>query len=143
MAKKSVLYSIYADLVNALKSVIEAKYIFLGERPKTSDTDTPMSKFAVIDLPVSISDYVIGNRKTYLTTAGVIYLFTAATKKNTLDVNVTGAFVDNVANLFPISGETCVASNPVVRMSGGDGEGYQVTTITFDLRCRWGVFENN
>lgn len=143
MANKSVLYRIYADLVNALKGVIDAKLIFLKDRPKVSPDNKPMKKFAVVDLPARITDYVIGNRKTYLTTSGVIYLFTAATKEGTLDLNATGNFVDEVTALFPISGEVCVASNPAERMTGSDNEGFQVTTITFDLRCRWGAFENN
>ena len=67
---KSVLFNIYGDLTSAMKTVIGAKYIFLKDRPKIEQNDTPMAKFAVIDLPVSIDDYVIGNNKTMLTTSG-------------------------------------------------------------------------
>ena len=141
MAKKSVLFSIHEDLVNALKGVIETKYIFLKDRPSSIDSDTPMKKFVVIDLPVSINDYVIGKKKTYLTTAGVIYLFTATTKKNTLDINATGNLVDSIVELFPINGQFCSAADPVVRMTGNDGQGFQVTTITFDLQTKWRVFD--
>lgn len=140
MAKKSALYRIYEDLVNALKGVIETKYIFT-DRPDISDA-SPMKKFAVINLPVSISDYVIGHRKTMLTTSGVLYLFTADTKVGTLDVNLAGDFVDSVVDLFPISGKTIVAVNPTVLMRGSDKQGFQVTTISFDLRSKWGVLVN-
>lgn len=140
MAKRSALYRIYEDLVTALKGVIETKYIFT-DRPGISD-DSPMKKFAVIDLPVSISDYVIGHRKTMLTTSGVLYLFTAETKVGTLDVNLAGDFVDSVVDLFPISGKTIVAVNPTVLMRGSDKQGFQVTTISFDLRSKWGVLVN-
>lgn len=143
MAKKSVLYGIYEDLTNAMKTIVDAKYIFLKDRPKVNDTNTPMSKFAVIDLPSRISDYVAGNRKVMLTTSGVFYLFTASTKHGTLDLKETGNFVDSVINLFPINGNKCVAVNPVVQMTGSDENGFQVTTITFDLRGKWGVFEQN
>ena len=141
MAKKSVLYNIYADLLGPLKTVIDAKYVFLKDRPTTKDGDTPMAKFAVIDLPVSIEDYVIGNKKTYLTTAGVFYLFVQARNNGTLDVNATGDFTDSVVGLFPIKGQYCSAANPMVRMTGSDGQGFQVVTITFDLQCKWRVFE--
>lgn len=141
MAKKSVLYMIFSDLVNTLKGVIDKKLIFLQDRPNVGEKDTPMSKFAVIDLPIEISDYVIGNKKTYLTTSGVFYLFTAATKQNTLDANATGDFLDSVLSLFPINASCCTATNPVIRLRGSDGMGYQVTTITFDLLCKWRAFE--
>ena len=141
MAKKSVLYNLYADLLNPLKTVIEAKYIFLKDRPTIKESDAPMAKFAVIDLPVSIEDFVIGNKKTYLTTAGVFYLFVQARNNGTLDVNATGDFTDSVVDLFPIKGTYCSAANPVVRMTGSDGQGFQVVTITFDLQCKWRAFE--
>ena len=144
MAKKSVLYNLYADLLNPLKTVIEAKYIFLKDRPTTQGGEqyaAPMAKFAVIDLPVSIEDFVIGNKKTYLTTAGVFYLFVQARNNGTLDVNATGDFTDSVVDLFPIKGTYCSAANPVVRMTGSDGQGFQVVTITFDLQCKWKAFE--
>lgn len=141
MAKKSVLFNLYNDLTEAMKTVVAAKYIFLKDRPKISNDDTPMAKFAVIDLPVSIDDFVIGNKKTYLTTAGVFYLFVQARKNGTLDSNATGDFTDNVVGLFPIKGQYCSAANPVVRMTGSDGQGFQVVTITFDLQCKWKAFE--
>lgn len=141
MAKKSVLYSLYKDLLDAVKTVIETKYVFLKDRPKTKEGDDPMARFLVIDLPVSIEDYVIGNKKSLLNTAGVFYLFVQARNNGTLDVNATGDFTDSVANLFPINGEFCSAANPVVRMTGNDGQGFQVVTITFDLQTKWKAFE--
>lgn len=141
MAKKSVLYSIYADLVNAMKNVVDAKYVFLKDRPHFKEGELPMNKFVVVDLPVTIRDYVIGGRKTFLQTNGVFYLFTQSRSNNTLDVNATGDFVDEVVDLFPISGTKVVATNPEVLMTGSDGQGFQVCTISFDLRSKWGAFE--
>lgn len=122
-----------------MSSVVSSKYIFLKDRPNIKDGNSPMTRFIVIDLPVSISDYVIGNRKTYLTTKGVFYLFTQARKNQTLDVNATGEFLDEVLAQFPISGKFVVASNPVERLTGSDEYGFQVTTVTFDLRSKWGT----
>ena len=141
MAKKSTLYYIYNDLVEAMNPIVGDKNIFLKNRPKIADGDVPMKKFIVIDLPISIRDYVIGNRKTYLTTRGVFYLFTQARKNDTLDINAMGDLVDGVVDLFPISGDYVVATNPVVQMTGSDKAGFQVTTVTFDLRSKWGAFE--
>ena len=141
MAKKSVLFNIYNDLTEAMKTVVAAKYIFLKDRPKIGSDDTPMAKFAVIDLPVSIDDFVIGNKKTYLTTAGGFYLFVQARKNGTLDPNAVGDFTDNVVGLFPIKGQYCSAANPMVQLTGSDGQGFQVVTITFGLQCKWKAFE--
>lgn len=139
---KSVLYNIYNDLTSAMKTVISAKYIFLKDRPKIEQDDAPMAKFAVVDLPIGIDDYVIGNKKTMLTTSGVFYLFVEARNNGTLDVNATGDFTDNVVGMFPINGKYCSATNPVVRMTGNDGQGFQVVTITFDLITKWKAFES-
>lgn len=142
MARKSVIYCIFSDLVNAMKPVVGNKYIFLKDRPSFKEGDVPMSRFAVIDLPTSITDAVIGNRKVMLNTSGVIYLFVQARSNNTLDVNAMGDFIDSTIDTFPVKGTYCVATNPQLRMTGNDGQGFQVATITFDLRSRWGVFEN-
>ena len=141
MEKKSTLYNIYNDLVSAVKPIVGAKYVFLKDRPKTNDGNVPMDKFIVVDLPLRIDDYVIGNKKTYLTTSAVFYLFTQARKNDTLDINAMGGLVDSIVDLFPISGTYVVASNPVVRMTGSDGMGFQVTTVTFDLHCKWRAFD--
>ena len=133
---KSTLYNIYNDLVKAVKPIVGNKNVFLKDRPKTNGDEVPMSKFVVVDLPVSIGDYVIGSKKTYLTTSGVYYLFTQSRKNDTLDINATGELVDSVFDLFPISGDYVVASNPVVRMGGSDGMGFQVTTVTFDIHTK-------
>jgi len=143
MAQKSVLFNIFNDLTNAVKTIVDAKYIFLKDRPNTEGEDKPMSKFVVIDLPVSMEDYVIGTKKTLLNTYGVLYLFVQARKNTTLDVNAMGDFVEKAIALFPFVGDYCTAANPVVRLSGSDGHGFQVATITFDLQTKWKAFENN
>lgn len=140
---KSTLYNIYADLVNAMKNVVEEKRIFLKDRPSFKEGSVPMSNFIVIDLPVSVRDYVIGNNKTHLHTTGVVYAFTQARSNNTLDLNAAGTLADSICGLFPISGDYAVATNPVVTLQGSDGHGFQVTMIAFDLRGKWRAFEQN
>lgn len=137
---RSTIYKIYSDLVNAVKTIVGVKYVFLKDRPNTKDEDLPMSKFVVIDLPTPINDAVIGGNRTLLQTSGVIYAFTQSRSNNTLDVNAMGELVDSIVNLFPIDAMYVVATNPRVMMRGSDGQGFQVTTITFDLRCKWRAF---
>lgn len=137
---KSTLYNIYADLVNAVKPIVGVKYVFLKDRPNIKEDEVPMSKFVVIDLPTTITDAVIGNNKTLLNTSGVFYAFVQARSNATLDVNAMGELVDSIVNLFPIDAKHVVATNPRVMMRGSDGQGFQVTTITFDLRCKWRTF---
>ena len=139
MAQKSTIYNMYNDLVSAVKTIVSNKYIFLKDRPTNVNAESPMEKFVVIDLPVTISDYVAGNRKTYLTTSGVMYLFVQARSNSTLDVNSMGDFVDSIVDLFPINGKYVTATKPVVRMSGNDGFGFQVAVVYFDLRSKWGA----
>ena len=86
MAGVSTLNSVFGDLVDALSSVIDSSLIFLNDRPDVTDKDKPMKKFCVINLPISINDYVIGGEKTMLNTAGIMYLFVKSRKNNTLDL---------------------------------------------------------
>lgn len=140
MAEKSTIFKIYSDLVTAVKAVIEQKYIFLKDRPNIKEDASPMKRFIVIDLPVTIRDQVIGNERTLLDSSGVFYLFVQARSNQTLDVNAAGDFVDAVCGIFPIRGECCVATNPNVQMRGTDGQDFQVITITFDIRTRMNIF---
>ena len=139
---KSTLYDIYADLVKAVKDTVGEKNVFLKERPNAKSEELPMSRFLVLDLPTAISDFVIGGQKTMLRTSGIIYAFVQSRSDNTLNVNATGDLIDSICALFPISGKSVVATNPQVIMRGADGQGFQVTSISFDLRCRWGAFNS-
>lgn len=134
---------IYTDIVTALSQVIENKYIFLG-RPDTSmNGDSPMNKFAVVELPVSIRDIAHGKKKFVLNTTGVLFLFTKGKNNNTLNLGPTSDFIEDVINLFPYTGAVCSISNPDVLMRGADKYGYQVTSISFDLQTKANVFNGN
>ena len=139
MAGKSVLYRIYEDLVGAVKEVIDTKYIF-PDRPDSKQEEKPMTKFVVIDFPSDMEDYVIGSKRSLINTVGVIYLFTASARGDMLDIKASGNFTDSVIALFPINGKCCTAANPVVRGRGSDGNGFHLTTITFDLQTKWRAF---
>ena len=91
MAEKTTIFKMYDDLKNAVKGVVELKYIFYGRRPdfKQADLDA-VDKFIVIELPVGIEDYAAGNNRFHLTTTGVFYLFSKARENKTLKIDFTG-----------------------------------------------------
>ena len=134
MAGKSTIAKMYNDLVNAMDGIVERKYIFPGGRPdiKEADLET-MTKYIIIELPVSIDDMAAGNHKFHLTTTGVLYLLSKAKKNRTFNVNALSDFTEEVTDRFPICGEYIAATNPTVLMSGTDEYGYQLVTVTFDI----------
>ena len=134
MAKKSTIAKMYDDLVNALDGIVERKYIFPGGRPDIKEPELEtMKKYIVVELPVAIEDYAVGNHKFHLTTTGVIYLLSKAKKNRTFNVNVLSDFTEEVTDKFPICGQYIAATNPVVLMNGLDEFGYQIVTISFDI----------
>lgn len=137
MAEKTTIAKMYDDLVNALDGIVERKFIFTGGRPDIKDADLEtMPKYIVVELPVAIDDMVVGNHKFHLTTTGVFYLISKSKKNRTFNVNTLSDFIEEVTDLFPISGEYFAAVNPVVLMRGMDEFGYQLVTITFDLHSK-------
>lgn len=135
MAKKTTtIAKMYDDLITALSGVVEKGCIFPGGRPdvKKANLDT-MTKYIVAELPVSIEDVAIGNRKFLLNTTGIFYLFTKAKSNMTFNVNALSDLTEEVTDLFPISGKYIAATNPVVLMRGVDEYGYQIVTVTFNV----------
>ena len=134
MAEKSTISRMYDDLVSALDGIVERKYIFIGGRPdiKEAELET-MTKYIIIELPVSIDDMAAGNHKFHLMTTGVLYLLSKAKKNRTFNVNALSDFTEEVTDRFPICGEYIAATNPTVLMSGTDEYGYQLVTVTFDI----------
>lgn len=137
------IMAIHTDLVNAVSSVISSSLVFPGGRPSVAESDKPMSKFLVIELPAAIKDYAFGNKKFMLTTTGVFYLYSKAKSNGTLNLNAMSDFVSSIEDLFPINGDYCSATSPRILMNGADRHGYQVVTISFDLQTKAYIFEQN
>lgn len=131
----AVISDIYEDLVNALKTVIDEKYIF-SDRPNVNGGDRPMAKFIIVDLPVSIRDIAVGNRGFMYNTRGLFSVFVKSKSNNTLQVGNMSSLVEDVMNLFPVSGSKCVAANPVPLMRGSDKNGYHFTEISFEIHTK-------
>lgn len=142
MAKKSTIELIFEDLVNAVNGIIEREYIFTGDRPDVINEESPVQRFVVITLPVSIEDIAVGNKKFMLKTIGMIDLFFKSKKDGTLNINATSEFLEGAAGLFPISGNVIAAANPKVHMRGTDEYGYQFISIIFDLHTKANVFNS-
>ena len=118
MAKKSTIAKMYDDLINAMDGIVERKLIFPGGRPDIKEADLDkMEKYIVVELPVSIEDYAVGNHKFHLTTTGVFYLISKAKKNKTFNVNALSDFTEEVTDKFPISGKYIAATNPIVIMN--------------------------
>ena len=132
----ATIAKIFGDLVTALKDVVGEENIFLGDRPTFSKDDSKINRFIVIDLPDSIRDVAIGKHNLMFHTMGILSLFDKSKTDGTLRVNSMSELIDSVINLYPISGEHCVAANPIPLMRGKDGYGYQVTEVSFVLHTK-------
>ena len=137
MAEKTTIFKMYDDLKNAVKSVVELKYIFYGQRPdfKQADLDA-LDKFIVIELPVGIDDYAAGNNRFHLTTQGVFYLFSKSRENKTFKIESLSNYTEQIAELFPIKGEYIAATNPNIIIRGTDEYGFQIVTITFNVHTK-------
>ena len=132
----ATIAKLYSDLVSALATVVDRECIFLGNRPRFSKEDAKFGRFVVIDIPDAVRDVAIGKHKLMLHTMGILSLFDKSKNDDTLRVNSMSDFIDAVTDLFPISGEYCVAANPIPLINGSDGYGYQVAEISFNLHTK-------
>lgn len=137
----SAITCIFTDLVKAIKKVLPDKSIFLGVRPIFAESSTRLDRFAVIKLPISIEDIAAGKKKFVLQTTGVIDLYSRAKNDRTFRINELSDFQSSVEDLFPISGDYCVAADPTTLIQDSDEFGYQVISISFNLHTRAGVFQ--
>lgn len=131
MANDTFLYKIFNDLVNAAKKTGKPVYL---ERPKSIGSE--VAQFVVITLPAQIYGMVKGGLGFRSGSNGLISVFCKAKTDGTMNVNAQSNLVQQVLDLFPITGDVVEASNPAILMQGNDGYGYQVTQISFKLRTK-------
>lgn len=131
MANDTFLYKIFNDLVNAAQKTGKPVYI---ERPKSIGSE--VAQFVVITLPAQIYGMVKGGLGFRSGSNGLISVFCKAKTDGTMNVNAQSNLVQQVLDLFPITGDVVEASNPAILMQGNDGYGYQVTQISFKLRTK-------
>ena len=132
------LKSIYYDLGNAVKGVCDK--IYPRNRPKSVE-DRPNS-YIVVKLPSVIINNEInsdGSYNDYTTTAQIeIYVRDKVSAKNpnTFDVATVDEKVKAVLEMFPISTDNILVSNPRVTLQTDDGDGFSVTIIQGRLRTK-------
>lgn len=131
MANDTFLYKIFNDLVNAANKTGKPVYL---ERPKSIGSE--VAQFVVITLPAQIYGMVKGGLGFRSGSNGLISVFCKAKTDGTMNVNAQSNLVQQVLDLFPITGDVVEASNPAILMQGNDGYGYQVTQISFKLRTK-------
>ena len=106
MAKKSLIYLVYSDLVSAVNGIGKKTYL---DRPKSVTEELGYGTFSV---------------------------FCKAKTDATINIGSQSELTQKVLDLFPINGKYITASRPRVLMQGEDGYGYQVTQITFSLHTK-------
>jgi len=131
MGKKSLIYLVYSDLVDAVNGI--GKKTFL-DRPKR--TEVELANFVVVDLPTELRGRVKGRFDFTADCYGTISVFCKAKTDGTPNIAMQSELTQQVLDVFPINGKHITASHPGVLMQGEDGHGYQVTQITFKLRTK-------
>ena len=130
--RKPLVSIIYDDLVDAVKGI--TPNTFLG-RPKS--TRKELTKFIVIELPTEIHGMVKGSVDFSAKCYGLFSIFCKSKSDETLNVNEQSALAQSVIDKFPINGKYITATDPAVLMKGSDGNGFQVTEVTFRLRTKF------
>lgn len=130
--KKALVYIIYDDLANAVEGL--AKKTFL-DRPNT--TSKELTDFIVIDLPTELSALVKGSSDFSVNCYGLFSVFCKSKSDGTLNIGAQSKLAQSVMDKFPINGKYITATNPTIMMKGKDGNGFQVTEISFRLRTRF------
>lgn len=130
--KKALAELIYDDLTDAVKGI--AKKTFL-DRP--NNTSEELTSFIVIELPTEIHGRVKGSFDFTAGCYGLFSVFCKSKKDGTPNIVTQSRLAQNVIDLFPINGKYIVATDPAQLMKGSDGNGFQVTEISFRLRTRF------
>lgn len=132
---KPLVWHIFNEIVSEIKSVGGIENVYITNRPK--EVNDKMKAFAVVSLPTEIRRTIIGNEDTELRMIGVIHVFTKSKTDNTPNIVSQTSIAQSVMDLFPINGEHIVASLPSILIDGDDGNGFQITSITFKIRTKF------
>ncbi len=129
---------LYFDIGNAMKGVCDK--VYARNRPKS--VDERIGSYIVVYFPSSIYNNEInseGSYNDYTTTAQIeIYVRDKVSAKNpnTFDVATVDEKVKAVLEMFPISTDNILVSNPRVTLQTDDGDGFSVTIIQGRLRTK-------
>lgn len=136
--KKPLMELIYEDLVNAVSGI--AKKTFF-DRPNTSSEE--LTSFIVVELPTEIHGVVKGGFDFSSKCFGLFSVFCKSKKDGTPNIGAQSSLSQSVLDKFPINGKYITATDPAELMKGSDGNGYQVTEISFRLRTKFNARELN
>lgn len=128
-----LIYNIFKEIVSALNGA-GFKKVFLSNRP--SMVDKAVDSFVVVELPDEIQNTVKGDDEFMCKTTGVIYIFRREKTDGTPNIKDQLDLVQSAYRIFPINSTHTVCTNPSRRLKGSDNNGFQVTTITFDIRTK-------
>ena len=103
--------------------------VFVSSRPKHARER--MEEFAVVSLPVRITNRTVGDCGMTRTTCRVdVYV---RDKDGQEDILRLDELTRGVVGLFPITGDGMAASNPNVVMEGSDGNGFHAVCVQADF----------
>lgn len=130
--KKPLMELIYDDLVNAVSGIAQKTYL---DRPKISSEE--LTSFIVVELPTEIHGIVKGSFDFSAKCFGLFSVFCKSKKDGTPNIKAQNGLSQSVLDKFPINGKYITATDPAELMKGSDGNGYQVTEISFRLRTKF------
>lgn len=130
--------TLYYDMGNAVKGICDK--VYPRSRPKS--IDTKIDSYIVVCFPSAIYNNEISNDgryKDYTATIQIeVYVrdTVSASNPNGFNVAKVEEKVRKVLNLFPISTENILVSNPRISLQADDGNGFSATIIQGRLRTK-------
>lgn len=138
MANNSLLYIIHNDIVKAVTGI--GKKTYLG-RPKL--TDGELTNFVVVEPFTSLLGNIAGDEDVAVSCYGTLSVYCKAKSDGTLNINSQTDLTQKIMDLFPINTSHISATKPRILMRGDDGNGYQITQVTYKLRTKYNARQIN
>ena len=96
-----------------------------------------MGNLIVIEPLTTIYGKIAGDEDVMAECYGTYSVYCKAKTDNTININAQTTLVQKVKDVFPINTKHITATKPRELMRGADGNGFQVTQITFKLRTKF------
>ena len=104
------------------------------QRPKS--LSEPLDEFIVVTIPTAVENNELSSNGEYdLFTAGVqIEVYVRG--RGGMLVGRLDELTRSILERFPVVGDSCVTTRPTLRLTGSDGNGYDVANIIADVYTR-------
>lgn len=132
MANETPIYKMLDTVTKAVSSLGIPAYP-LNRPDKVAES---VKSFVVVDVPVRSRNLAHGDDGFLDILIGIVYVFHKCKSDGTPNIDGQTRLVESVRELFPIKGDSCECVRPRYLYDGGDGYGYQVTSLMFDIRLK-------